>query len=144
MKAKRQREILRQIAARQLRTQDELSGALESAGIAVSQGTLSRDLRELGVVKTADGYVPGNRGNAPRQAGERLAAVLPQIVRGLGMAQHLVVLRTQPGGANMVAQLLDASEWPEVIGTVAGDDTIFVATADMLSARRVQERLETL
>ncbi len=144
MKRRRQRKILSLVASRRFRTQDELSAALAEAGVEVSQGTLSRDLRELGVVKTADGYAPADRGGAGGRAEDKLTQVMPQFVRGVRTAQNLVVLRTVPGGANALAQLLDAADWPDVIGTLAGDDTIFVATADAPTARRVGQRLDRL
>ena len=144
MKARRQREILGLIGSLHLRTQEELSAALSEREIEVSQGTLSRDLRELGIVKTPDGYAqPGTleNGSVTRQ---NLSMVVAQFLITVQTAQNLVVIRTAPGGANALAQHLDAVDWPEVIGTIAGDDTIFVATADPRTAGRVRNRLEAL
>lgn len=144
MKARRQREILGLIRSLRLRTQEELSAALSDREIEVSQGTLSRDLRELGIVKTAEGYAqPGTleNGSLTRQ---NLSTVVAQFLVAMQTAQNLVVLRTVPGGANALAQQLDAVAWPDVVGTIAGDDTIFVATVDSRTAATVQERLEAL
>lgn len=144
MKSRRQREILSLIESQEFRTHGRLAEALAARGIAASQGTLSRDLRQLGVVKTAAGYA------APAQAqGEDAArAVLQQLVGQflvrIETAQNLVILRTEPGGANALAQGLDDANLPEIIGTLAGDDTIFVATADKGAARRVRAMLEEL
>ncbi len=144
MKSRRQREILSLIESQAFRTHGRLAEALAARGIAASQGTLSRDLRQLGVVKTAAGYA------APAQAqGEDAArAVLQQLVGQflvrIETAQNLVVLRTEPGGANALAQGLDDANLPEIIGTLAGDDTIFVATADNGAARRVRAMLGEL
>lgn len=144
MKSRRQREILSLIESQPFRTHGRLAEALAARGIAASQGTLSRDLRQLGVVKTAAGYA------APAQAqGEDAArAVLQQLVGQflvrIETAQNLVILRTEPGGANALAQGLDDANLPEIIGTLAGDDTIFVATADKGAARRVRAMLEEL
>lgn len=144
MKSRRQREILSLIESQAFRTHGRLAEALAARGIAASQGTLSRDLRQLGVVKTAAGYA------APAQAqGEDAArAVLQQLVGQflvrIETAQNLVILRTEPGGANALAQGLDDANLPEIIGTLAGDDTIFVATADSGAARRVRALLEEL
>lgn len=143
-KARRHNAILRLIASGSIRTQEELSSALESEGIHVSQTTLSRDLRDLGVVKAAEGYhlldgpVPAMRG------AHALARVVAEFVVESRTAQNLVVLHTPPGGANAVAQCLDVADWPDIIGTIAGDDTIFVATPDASTARQVRERLERL
>ncbi len=144
MKARRQREILGLIKSLRLRTQDELSAALADREIEVSQGTLSRDLRELGIVKTADGYTESAVSGDGSMTRQNLAAVLAQFLVGLQTAQNLVVLRTVPGGANALAQHLDAMAWPDVVGTIAGDDTIFVATLDAQTAARVRDMLEAL
>ena len=144
MKARRQREILALIRSLRLRTQDELSDALAEREIEVSQGTLSRDLRELGIVKTPEGYAESRQGGDPAQARQRLAAVVPRFLVGVHTARNLVVLRTVPGGANALAQQLDALEWPDIVGTIAGDDTIFVATSDDRTATRVRRRIEGL
>lgn len=144
MKARRQREILRLIGSRQVRTQDELSAALAARAIKVNQSTLSRDLRELAIVKTAAGYVRSDRLEPNSPAQEAFSRVVAQFLRDLRTAQNLVVLRTAPGGANALAQLLDASDWPDIVGTIAGDDTIFVATLDASTAQRVRRRIEAI
>ena len=144
IKPRRQREILRLIGTGSMRTQDQLSTALAAKGIQVSQGTLSRDLRELGVAKAADGYsLPARRRSvAPTQ--RSLGRVAAQFMLEIRTAQNMVVLRTAPGGANALAQRLDAAAWHEVVGTIAGDDTIFIATADSAMAERVRQRLMAL
>lgn len=144
MKARRQREILDLIRSSRLRTQDELSAALAGRKIEVSQGTLSRDLRELGIVKTARGYAQAPVPRDGSLSRQNLAAVAAQFLVQIRTAQNLVVLRTAPGGANAVAQHLDAIGWPDVVGTIAGDDTIFVATLDSSTAIQVRDRLERL
>lgn len=144
MKARRQREILGLIRSVRLRTQEELSAALAEREIEVSQGTLSRDLRELGIFKTADGYTQASLPEDGSVTRQNLAAVVARFMVGMQTAQNLVVLRTVPGGANALAQYLDAVDWPDVVGTLAGDDTIFVATHDPRTATRVRERLESL
>lgn len=144
MKTRRQREILGLIRSSRLRTQEELSSALSKRKIEVSQGTLSRDLRELGIVKTADGYALPNLVDDAAATRNSLSAVAAQFLTGMRTAHNLVVLRTAPGGANALAQHLDAADWPDVVGTIAGDDTIFAATEDPETALRVLRRLEAL
>ena len=143
-KPRRRNAILRLIASGSIRTHEQLSAALDAEGIHVSQTTLSRDLRDLGVVKAAEGYHLLDRAS-PAMLGERaLARVVADFVVDSRTAQNLVVLRTPPGGANAVAQCLDDAGWSDIVGTIAGDDTIFVATPDPPTARQVRERLERL
>ena len=144
VKARRQRLILSLVESVQVRTHQDLAAQLSKRGIGVSQGTLSRDLRELGIVKTADGYAAPNRIDHPSRAQQRLSQAASQFLVRLDTARNLVVLRTNPGGASALAQFLDAVQWPEIVGTIAGDDTIFAATKDAPTALRVQEMLEAL
>ena len=144
MKARRQRLILELVESLQVRTHDQLAAALQERGIEASQGTLSRDLRELGIVKAPDGYALGNGFDRLPQSQEGLARAAAQFLVGLQAAQNLVVLHTHPGGANALARVLDAAQWPEIVGTIAGDDTIFVATRDARTAARVRAMLEAL
>ena len=144
MKSRRQREILKLIESQGLHTHAELLAALQARGIAASQGTLSRDLRQLGVVKTADGYAAPTPSPGEDVSRAVLARLVSQFMVGIETAQNLVILRTEPGGANALAQALDGANRPEIIGTIAGDDTIFVATADSYTADRVRAMLERL
>lgn len=134
MKTKRQRAILSLIAARPIRSQEELAHLLEQQGYEVTQATVSRDIKELGLMK-----VPLRNGNGQQfkyvepAAGptyssrlHRVVAELAASVRGSG---NLIVLRTAPGSAMMLASAIDGAEWPEILGTIAGDDTVFVAIA---------------
>lgn len=144
VKARRQRLILSLVESVQIRTHGDLAAQLSDRGIGVSQGTLSRDLRELGIVKTSDGYAAPDRIDQSSRVQQRLSQAVSQFLVQLNTAQNLVVLRTNPGGASALAQFLDAAHWPEIVGTIAGDDTIFVATKDGPTARRVREMLEAL
>ena len=144
MKSRRQREILSLIESQAFRTHGRLAEALAARGIAASQGTLSRDLRQLGVVKTAAGYAAPAEAQGEDAARAVLQQLVGQFLVRIETAQNLVVLRTEPGGANALAQGLDDANLPEIIGTLAGDDTIFVATADNGAARRVRAMLGEL
>lgn len=144
MKSRRQREILSLIESQAFRTHGRLAEALAARGIAASQGTLSRDLRQLGVVKTAAGYAAPAHAQGEDAARAVLQQLVGQFLVRIETAQNLVVLRTEPGGANALAQGLDDANLPEIIGTLAGDDTIFVATADSGAARRVRAMLGEL
>jgi transcriptional regulator of arginine metabolism len=137
-KAYRQGQILKLIRARSLHTQDELARALRAEGIAATQVTLSRDIRELGLVKTQHGYA-GAEQAAP--GGPSLAEVAREFVREVRVAQNQVVLRTPPAHANAVAAALDHAGWPEVVGTIAGDDTVLIVAPDLKTAAVVRKRI---
>ncbi|MFZ5925867.1 MAG: arginine repressor [Acidobacteriota bacterium] len=133
----RQGQILKLIRSKRINTQEELAQELRALGIDVTQVTLSRDLREMGIVKTADGY----REILPDPTGPSLAQVMAEYLLDVHLAQHLVVLKTSTGSANSLAVALDQEDWPEIAGTIAGDDTVFVACWDNQRAKTVHERL---
>jgi len=136
-KSFRQGQILKLIRNRRILTQDELAQALaENFGIQATQVTLSRDIRELGLVKTQEGY----RQVAP-PAGPDLATIAAEFLFDVRQAQNLIVLKTSPAHASSVAVALDDEELPEVVGTLAGDDTVLVVTPDADSAARLRARL---
>jgi transcriptional regulator of arginine metabolism len=143
-KHERQRLIASVIARRRVGTQLELREALAAAGCAVTQATLSRDLRDLRIEKVHDELgraryaVPGRRGSDPVTA---LAAVLEQFGRRVTAAQNLVVIRSEIGAAPAIARALDRVEHPLVVGTVAGDDTCLVIASSAAAARRLADEL---
>jgi len=138
-KAFRQGQILKLIRAKRIPTQDDLARELKEAyGIETTQVTLSRDIRELGLVKTPAGYRQVESGAPPRADVESIAAELLLDAR---TAQNLIVLRTSPGNANALAVALDKSDWPEIVGTIAGDDTILVVAPDSGAAEKLRARL---
>lgn len=139
-KRRRQAALRAIIARRRVTRQDELQLLLAERGLPATQATISRDLHELGVLKGPNGYtLPATGGDEPR-AGE-LERALSEFLVSARSAGTLVVVRTGPGQASALALALDRAEVPGVAGTVAGDDTIFVATADESEARRVAEQL---
>jgi transcriptional regulator of arginine metabolism len=137
-KSYRQGQILKLIAARPIHTQEELARALEREGIEVTQVTLSRDIRELGLVKTTSGYRQLAQASAP---GPPLASVAASFLRDAKPARNLLVLKTSPGNASTVAAALDREQWAEVVGTIAGDDTILVVCPDEAAVEAVRKRL---
>lgn len=133
-KTQRQRLVREIIGAGPVRTQEELAERLAARGVPVTQATISRDLVELGVVRVpvaAQGLVyalPEGLGAVHIEgARRRLRFVLSEAPGEIGAAAAILVYRTVPGMANMVAVTLDACRFPEIVGTVAGDDTIFIA-----------------
>jgi transcriptional regulator of arginine metabolism len=136
----RRNQILELLHHEAVATQEELRRKLARRGLRVTQATVSRDIEELGLVKTREGYrLP--EAPEPTPAQPSLSVVLKEFVREVSQASNLVIVKTHPGNAHTVAVVLDAEQWPEVAGTVAGDDTIFVATARARDATRVRKKL---
>jgi len=134
----RQGQILKLIRGTNISTQEDLARELKQRqGIRTTQVTLSRDIRELGLLKTPEGY----RQMAAAPAGPDIATVAGEFLQDVRVAQNLMVLRTSPGNANTLAVALDKQEWPEVVGTLAGDDTILVVAPDASTALKLQQRL---
>jgi transcriptional regulator of arginine metabolism len=136
-KTYRQGQILKLIRNKRISTQEELAQELKALDIAATQVTLSRDIRDLRLVKTRDGY----REMAPEETGPQFSMLAAEFLKDVLRAQNLVVLKTSPGHANSVAVAMDNEEWPEIVGTIAGDDTILVITQDNPTAEAVQEKL---
>lgn len=128
MKSWRQSQILEVVDQEAVASQEQLRQRLSARGIEATQATISRDLKELGLVKRAgDGaYVrPGIERSSPA-TDEQLRRAIATLVRSLQRVGNLLVLRTDPGQAQGVAILIDRSQLPEVVGTIAGDDTILI------------------
>lgn len=136
-KTYRQGQILKLVRGKRISTQDDLAAELGKLGIAATQVTLSRDIRDLRLVKTRDGY----QEMAPEETGPQFSMLAAEFLNDVLRAQNMVILKTSPGHANSVAVALDNEEWPQVIGTIAGDDTILVITPDGPTAEAVQEKL---
>jgi transcriptional regulator of arginine metabolism len=135
-KAYRHGQILKLVRAKAIHTQDDLAHELQQAGIAATQVTLSRDIRELHLVKTRAGYSE----SMSEESGPSFASLAVEFLHDVRIAQNLVVLKTSPGHANSVAVALDNEDWPEVAGTLAGDDTILVIASDNATAEKVRKR----
>lgn len=138
----RRNAILRILRGGVVRRQSDLTQLLRREGFTVTQSSVSRDLAELGVLKSAGRYLlpPDEISRANGDFG-----VLAQFVRAVRPAgPTITVVRTTIGAAQSVAVALDKAEWPEVVGTVSGDDTIFVATTDVRAQQRLIGRLEAL
>ncbi len=136
-KSFRQGQILKIIRSKNIYTQEELARELSQLGIQTTQVTLSRDVRDLGLVKTADGY----RQLSAQPSGPPLADVLNEYLLDIRIAQNLAVLRTSAGNANSLAVALDREALEEVVGTIAGDDTVLVVLPDNAAAEKFRNRI---
>jgi transcriptional regulator of arginine metabolism len=137
-------QILRLITAARIANQEELRRRLAAQKMRVTQATLSRDLQELRLVKTQEGYRPA--ANLPEEA-----APLPPLARALGEflldirpAENLLVLKTPPSGAQPLAAAVDGAKFPETSGTIAGDDTVLIITPSRKSRESLQRKIEAL
>jgi transcriptional regulator of arginine metabolism len=140
----RRNQILELLQHEAVTTQEELRKRLARRGIHVTQATVSRDIEELGLVKTRSGYRGPDAPEPPSVPQPSLAVILKEFVREVLQASNMVVVKTHPGNAHTVGVALDAEQWPEVVGTVAGDDTIFIATPQARQAARIRRRILSL
>ena len=149
MKQLRQRAIRDLVDQRPVRTQAELAAALRERGFRTTQATVSRDVADLGLVKSGRGgtsayALPARLREAEASGEERLRRLLHDLPIDIRDAGVLLILKTLPGSAHPIAAALDRARWPEVVGSIAGDDTVFVACSDRGSLRRAKRRLAEL
>ena len=149
MKQLRQRAIRDLVEQRPIRTQQELAAALRERGFRTTQATISRDVAELGLIKagrsgTQAYAIPPRLREADTSGEDRIRTLLRDMPVEIRDAGTMLVLRTLPGSAHPLAAALDRARWPEVVGSLAGDDTVFVAFADRGTLGRVKRRLMDL
>jgi len=139
-KKARQGRLLEIARKCQVGSQEKLLALLREEGICVTQSTLSRDIRELGLVKVRGSYqVHGELSSAPPNA--ILHRAFEQFVVRTGVSGNILMVKTSPGNAHSIGVVLDAAQWPEVLGTVAGDDTVFVLLRSGRFGKKVLERI---
>lgn len=142
-KKARQGSILEVVRKDRVGSQEELSILLKRKGVEVTQSTLSRDIRELGVVKVRGQYqIAGDMNPAPAEAAVRRA--FEQFVIHSDVSGNMIALKTSPGNAHSIGVVLDAAQWPEIMGTVAGDDTVFVLLRSSRLGKKVLGRIREL
>jgi transcriptional regulator of arginine metabolism len=149
MKQLRQRAIRDLVEERTIRTQQELAAALRDRGFRTTQATISRDVAELGLVKAGRGgthayAIPTRLREADTSGEDRIRTLLHDMPVEIREAGTMLVLKTLPGSAHPLAAALDRARWSEVVGSIAGDDTVFVAFGDRGTLGRVRRRLEQL
>jgi transcriptional regulator of arginine metabolism len=139
-KQSRLARILEIVKRNPVGSQERLASLLREAGIRVTQSTLSRDIRELGLVKVRGRYQAVQSAVPP--AGESIRRSLQQLVVHSGVSGNILMVRTGPGNAHSLGAVLDAVQWPEVLGTVAGDDTVFVLLRSTREGKKVLRRIQ--
>ena len=141
----RQGQILKLLTGQPVGSQDELRRKLGHLGMRVTQATLSRDMRELQLVKTSDGYRRLSSAAAEEASSlPVLARALKDFLLDIRPAQNMLVLKTPPGGAQPLAAAVDAERWKEVAGTLAGDDTVLIVASSKGASKAIQKRVEEL
>jgi transcriptional regulator of arginine metabolism len=140
----RQGQILKLIASEAVASQDDLRKRLAQMKLRVTQATLSRDIAELKLVKTAAGYKALEAGGEETPALAPLARAVREYLLDIRPADNLLVLKTPPGGAQALAVAVDSERFREVAGTIGGDDTVLVITPSRSARIAVQQRLEAL
>jgi transcriptional regulator of arginine metabolism len=140
----RQGQILKLLTGQPVASQDELRRQLGHLGVRVTQATLSRDLRELRLVKTSAGYRPLASAADEAPALAPLSRALKDFLLDIRAAQNMLVLKTPPGGAQPLAAAVDSEHWKGVAGTLAGDDTVLIICSSRSACGAVQKRVEEL
>jgi len=152
-KHERQQQILKLIADRPIARQEELSAALKALGISTTQSTLSKDIKELGVAKAPNGsggfryHIPGALLGPERSflhGEELLQRELRDFVVRIDGAGYTAVVKTITGHAQGVCEAIDQVGWPEVVGTLAGENTIFILCRSEVECRRLRDRVEEM
>jgi transcriptional regulator of arginine metabolism len=143
-KTLRQRAILEALKQRPIASQEDLQRVLRKRGFKVGQATLSRDIHDLNLSKTSAGYSLPQGESAAGLALPPVSRLVREFVLDVQAAQNLLVIRTIVGSAQPVAAALDEEEWPEAVGTIAGDDTILIVCPDKDDARKMAARLEEM
>lgn len=144
-KAARHARIGELVRLTPIKSQTELAQLLLDEGISATQATLSRDLEELGAVKVGGAYLIPEDGNRPLRLAEaapaRLVRLLRELLTGVDASGNIAVLRTPPGAAQFLASALDRSGLSDVVGTIAGDDTILVVARDVTGGKALAGKL---
>jgi transcriptional regulator of arginine metabolism len=140
----RQGQILRLVSGERIASQDDLRRRLAQQRLRVTQATLSRDLHELRLVKTNEGYKQAMAVTEETTPLPPLARALREFLLDVRPAENMLVLKTPPSGAQPLAAAVDASKFPEIAGTIAGDDTVLIITSNKKTRIALQQKIEAL
>src|SRR6476646_9214252 len=144
MKRLRHNAILDIIRSGAIASQEELLLGLKARQIDVSQSTLSRDIQELRLAKTGGVYTVVDAEPASKSPDDSFRRIIREFLIDIAVAQNLVVVKTGPGHASTVSQALDEAGWPEAIGTIAGENTIFIAVRSGKDGKKLERRIREL
>ena len=146
MKRRRHEKIIELIGKYDIETQDELADMLRREGFAVTQATVSRDIRELCLVKAATDegyrYVSSHSDRYDPKVQERFETIFRESVLGVDYAGHIVMIKCYPGMANAACQVFDSMQWKNVVGALSGDDTFLVVVRSERDAKNISAELE--
>ncbi|MDP9340003.1 MAG: ArgR family transcriptional regulator [Acidobacteriota bacterium] len=137
-------QILRLVSDGSIGNQEELRRRLAAQRLRVTQATLSRDIQELRLVKTQSGYKTATALPEDSAPLPRLAHALREFLQDIRPAENLLVLKTPPSGAQPLAAAVDGAKFPEIAGTIAGDDTVLIITPNKKTRESLQKRIEAL
>jgi transcriptional regulator of arginine metabolism len=136
-------QILRLISGDRIASQEDLRRRLAQQRMRVTQATLSRDLQELRLIKTAEGYKQTTPAPAEISGEAQLTRALGEFLLDIRPAENLLVLKTPPSGAQPLAAAVDGAKFPEIAGTIAGDDTVLIITPNRKTRESLQKRIES-
>jgi len=140
MKKIRQKTILDLVRTQQIASQEELLEGLRRRNIDVSQSTLSRDIQELRLAKTGGVYTVMDQ-ESHRSTEDAIRRILREFLADVVVAQNIVILKTGAGNASTVSQAVDDTGWPEIAGSLAGENTVFIATRSVRESRDLEKRI---
>ena len=143
MKTDRQNEILRLIENEEIETQEELANRLREIGFKVTQATVSRDIKDLRLIRQSD-YRYAKPGRHELQANDRMIRLLSDSTLSVDYSGQMIVIKTLSGSANVAAEAIDTMNWKEVLGTIAGDNTIFLAVKNENDTAEIADRIRKL
>ncbi len=136
-------QILRLVSSESIANQEDLRRRLAQQRLRVTQATLSRDLQELQLIKTKSGYRPANTRAEETPAVPPLTRAVGEFLLDIRPAENLLVLKTPPSGAQPLAAAVDGAKFPEIAGTIAGDDTVLIITPNRKSRESLQRKIES-
>src|SRR5437660_1407650 len=139
----RQGQILRLVTGQRIANQEDLRRRLAQQRMRVTQATLSRDLQELKLVKTAEGYKQATPAEEEVPGAAQLTRALGEFLLDIRPAENLLVLKTPPSGAQPLAAAVDGAKFPEISGTIAGDDTVLIITPNRKTCKSLQKKIES-